>query len=91
MTAAIDRNRAVAKHAKVSVTPSVAVVDRKGAVRYRGRIDNAYADLGKPRQHVTSHDLRDALDAIVAGRPVPKPETQSLGCFIVDPESLRKK
>jgi hypothetical protein len=91
MTAAIDRTRTVAKQARVSVTPSVAVVDRTGAVRYRGRIDNAYADLGKPRQHVTSHELRDALDAIVAGRPVPKPETQALGCFIVDPAVLRKQ
>ena len=91
MTAAVDRTRVVARHVNASVTPSVAVVDRAGAVRYRGRIDNAYADLGKPRRQVTSHDLRDALDAVVAGRPVRTPETQALGCFIVDPESLRNK
>jgi hypothetical protein len=91
MPAAIDRTRTVARQAKVSVTPSVAVVDRSGAVRYRGRIDNAYADLGKPRQQVTSHELRDALDAVVAGRRVPNPETQALGCFIVDPASLKEQ
>ena len=89
MAAAIDRTRAVARHAKVSVTPSVAVVDRAGAVRYRGRINDAYADLGKPRQQVTSHDLRDALDAVIAGRRVSTPETQALGCFIVDPSSIK--
>ena len=59
MTAAVDRTRAVAKRAKATVTPQVVLVDRGGAIRYRGRIDNAYADLGKPRQHVTSHELRD--------------------------------
>jgi hypothetical protein len=26
--------------------------------------------------------LTDALDAILAGKPVPKPETEALGCFI---------
>ena len=91
ITAAVDRTRVVAKRAKATITPQVVVVDRGGAIRYRGRIDNAYADLGKPRQHVTSHDLRVSLDALVAGRPVPAPETEALGCFIVDPASIRRK
>jgi hypothetical protein len=87
--AVADRTRAVASRARATVTPQAVVVDRGGAIRYRGRIDNAYADFGKPRQHVTSHDLRDALDALLAGRPIPRPETEALGCFIVDPASLR--
>jgi hypothetical protein len=91
MTATVDRSRAVAKRARTTVTPSVVLVDRGGAIRYRGRIDNAYADLGKPRQHVTSHDLRVSLDAVLAGKPVPAPETEALGCYITDPASLRRK
>jgi hypothetical protein len=87
--AVVDRARSVASRAKATITPQAVVVDRRGAMRYRGRIDNAFADFGTPRQHVTSHDLRDALDALLAGRPVPNPETQALGCFIVDPASLR--
>jgi hypothetical protein len=51
-------------------------------VKYRGRIDNQYAALGKPRRVVTVHDLRDALDALVAGRPVVHPETEAFGCVI---------
>jgi len=39
---------------------------------------------------VTSHDLRDALDAVLAGGKVPRPETEALGCFITDPALLRK-
>jgi hypothetical protein len=91
IVAAVDRTRVVAKRAKATITPQVVLVDPSGAIRYRGRIDNAYADLGRPRQHVTSHDLRVSLDAMLAGRPVPKPETEALGCYIADPASLRGK
>jgi hypothetical protein len=87
--ATIDRSRALADRARATITPEAVVVDARGAVRYRGRIDNFYASLGKPRQHVTEHDLTDALDAIVAGKPVPKPETEALGCFITRPGPKR--
>jgi hypothetical protein len=90
LPAAVDRDRVIANHAKASVTPTAVVVDDAGAIRYRGRIDNFYAALGRPRQQVTERDLRDALDAVLAGRPVPRPETQAVGCFIVDPALLRK-
>jgi hypothetical protein len=89
-TATVDRTRVVAKRARATVTPSVVLVDRAGTIRYRGRIDNGYAELGKPRQHVTSHDLRASLDALLGGRQVPTPETEALGCYIADPASLRK-
>jgi hypothetical protein len=58
------------------------VIDSSGTVRYRGRINNFYAALGKPRQQVAVHDLRDALEALMAGRPILNPETEALGCFI---------
>jgi hypothetical protein len=87
---AIDRDRRAATAAKATITPQAVVTDRAGTIRYRGRIDNLYAALGKTRQQVTSHDLRDALEALLAGRPVPNPETQAIGCFIVDPSVVRK-
>ena len=80
--AVIDRDGTVARQARASVTPEVVVVDFAAKVRYRGRIDNFYAALGQPRQQATVHDLRDALDAIVARRTVTTPETEALGCFI---------
>lgn len=88
--AAVDRSRTIAKQARASITPQAVVIDRAGTIRYRGRIDNFYAALGRPRQQVTEHDLRNALDAVLAGRPVPKVETEALGCYIVDPAMLRK-
>jgi len=89
-TAVVDRNRVAAAHAKASITPQAFVIDRSGEIRYRGRIDNLYAALGKTRQQITSHDLRDALDAVLAGGKVQHPETEALGCFITDPALLRK-
>jgi thiol-disulfide isomerase/thioredoxin len=90
MPAVIDSNRKIANRAKATVTPEAVVIDAKGDIRYRGRIDNFYAALGKARQQVTAHDLRDALDAVLAGRPVPNPETKALGCYIVPPDILKK-
>jgi len=82
MTAVIDGDRAIARRAKATVTPQAVVIGRGGIVRYRGRIDNQYAALGKPRRVVTMHDVRDALDAVIAGRAVAHPETEAFGCFI---------
>lgn len=89
VAAAVDAKRAVANRAAATVTPQVVVVDKKGDIRYRGRIDNFYAALGKPRQQVTVHDLTDALNAVLAGKTVPNRETKALGCYIVDPDVLR--
>ena len=88
--AAIDRERTAARFAKATITPQAVVIDRAGAIRYRGRIDNLYAALGKTRQQVTSHDLRDGLDAVLSGRRVRNPETDAVGCYITDPALLRK-
>ena len=89
MPAALDEDRAAARVVRASITPTAVVVDRRGDIRYRGRIDNLYAALGKTRQQITSHDLRDALDAVLAGRPVPRRDTEPIGCFITDPALLR--
>jgi hypothetical protein len=87
--AAIDRARDIASRARVTVTPSAVVVDRAGEIRYRGRIDNFYAAFGTSRRHVTERHLRDALDAVLARRPVRHANTEAIGCYIVDPRSLR--
>ena len=86
----VDRRHQLVKATGVTVTPEVAVVDRTGKVVYRGRIDDSFAALGQPRRPVKDADLRNALDAVVAGKPVEKPETKALGCFIGDFVSSRK-
>ena len=82
MPAVIDTTHAVAAAARATVTPQAVVVVAGGEVEYRGRIDNRYEQLGRERRVVTVRDLRDALDAVLTGRPVARPATEPVGCFI---------
>jgi peroxiredoxin len=59
-------------------TPEVFVVGKDGKLLYHGRIDENYEDASK----VTSPDLKNALDALLAGQPVAKAETKAFGCTI---------
>ncbi len=58
-------------------TPHAFVFDQDRKLRYVGRID----DSERP-QYVKTRDLRDALDALLAGRQVPVAKTKSFGCSI---------
>jgi len=80
--AIIDHGHAIARRAKATITPQAVVVTPAGVIKYRGRIDDRYVALGQQRRVVTSHDLRDAIDAVIAGKPVPRAETEAVGCFI---------
>jgi hypothetical protein len=88
--AAQDVDGSLAARVGATMTPEVAVIDRRGGVRYLGRIDNKYAALGRPRRAVTEHDLEGALDAVLSGRDVAASRTQAIGCFIVPPAMRRK-
>jgi peroxiredoxin len=57
-------------------TPHVFVFDRQRKLRYVGRIDNS--DV----KQVTSHDTRNAIDALLAGEPVPVEKTKVFGCSV---------
>ena len=76
-----DERHELARRMGATITPE-AVVTRGGAVVYRGRIDDRYYDLGKWKFQPTTHDLRDALDDVLAGRPVRVAETKAIGCSI---------
>jgi peroxiredoxin len=58
-------------------TPHVFVFDKDRKLRYRGRIDDS-----KEASKVTSHDLRNALDDLLAGRNVRTADTRPFGCSI---------
>jgi hypothetical protein len=87
----VDRKHELVKMTGVTITPEVAVVNAAGQVVYRGRIDNSFAALGQQRRTATEHDLRDALDATLAGKPAPHPETKALGCYIPDLKFLGRE
>ena len=78
----VDRQHALVKATGAEVTPTAVIVRPDASIAYRGRIDNFYADFGKPRRMVTEHDLRDTLEAVLEGKPVARPETKPVGCYI---------
>ena len=59
------------------VTPETFVLDATGAIRYHGSIDDSQ-EIGR----VTTQRLRNALDAVMAGRTLEQPETKAFGCTI---------
>jgi hypothetical protein len=86
MRALRDPDHALARFVHATVTPE-AVVLSGGRVVYRGRIDDRYVEVGLERPEPTVRDLDDALTDVLAGRPVRRPVTEAIGCFIAD--SLR--
>ena len=77
----LDGRHALVRLADATVAPEAVVFGRKGNVLYRGRIDNRYATLATQRSEATEHDLRDALDAIAAGKSVTH-QPPPVGCAI---------
>ncbi len=84
LPALLDPHRRLANLAKIQVVPSVAVFEPNGALVYRGRIDDRFAQLGVERPQALHHDLEDALEAVSAHRPVTVRETQAVGCYLPD-------
>ena len=78
----LDPKQVLVRLAGATATPEAAVLSRDGNVLYLGRIDNRVADFDKRRPAATESDLRDALDAVLAGKPVAHPRTDVVGCGI---------
>ncbi|HEX4414925.1 MAG TPA: redoxin family protein [Lacipirellulaceae bacterium] len=79
-----DMKHELATATGATVTPEAVVFDRDWKVVYRGRINNMFEDIGKSRDKATTHELRDAIDATLAGRAIAEPETKAIGCYIDD-------
>jgi hypothetical protein len=67
-----------------TVMPEAAVFDAGRRLRYLGRIDDRYISAGRARPAPTRRDLEEALDSILAERPVSVDRTQAIGCLIAD-------
>jgi len=74
-----DDTQGVAKAYGAACTPDFYVFDKSQKLVYRGQMDESRPDSGKP---VTGKDLRAALDAVLAGKPVSPDQKPSLGCNI---------
>jgi peroxiredoxin len=77
----MDRNQKIGEALGITRTAEVFVVDPKTwKLKYHGPIDDR---LSYEKQHpVQHHYLTDALDAVLAGKPVAVAEANSPGCLI---------
>jgi hypothetical protein len=73
----VDADQRVAKAYGATCTFHAFVLDRQRQVRYEGRFDDS-----RIPERVTSHDLVDALDDLLAGRDVRVPVTRPFGCSL---------
>ena len=69
----------MAKAYGAECTPDFFVFDTTNALVYRGQLDASRPDSGTKADGA---DLRAALDALIAGRPVPQDQVPSIGCGI---------
>jgi peroxiredoxin len=74
-----DESQEVAKAYRAACTPDFYVFDKRRALAYRGQMD---ASRPGNTIRVTGKDLRAALDAVLAGEPVPQDQRPSMGCNI---------
>jgi len=72
-----DDGNKIADRLGATRTPEVYLLDAKGKLAYHGRIDNSQKAEG-----ITSNDLRDALDQVIAGKAVTKTDGAAFGCSI---------
>jgi hypothetical protein len=74
-----DEAQTAARAYRAACTPDFFLFDGDRRLVYRGQLDASRPGNGLP---VTGADLRAAVDAVLAGRPVPEDQRPSLGCNI---------
>jgi peroxiredoxin len=72
-----DAGNQVADRFDAQVTPEAYLLDASGKLVYHGRIDNS-----RTGYLITSSELRDAVEAVLAGKPVEKAGAKAFGCSI---------
>ena len=72
-----DDGNKIADRLGANHTPEAYVIDASGKLVYHGRIDNTLNTA-----NITSNDLREALDSLLAGKPIQKTTSVAFGCSI---------
>ncbi len=73
-----DKTQRVARSYGAEYTPEVFVLNSRFEVRYIGRVDDNWQNPDK----VKTHDLRNAINAVLAHKKVENPVTHAIGCTI---------
>jgi peroxiredoxin len=72
-----DKGSRIADRFDAQVTPETYLLDASGKLVYHGPIDNS-----RSGDSITTNFLRDAIEAVLAGKPVQKSEAKAFGCSI---------
>ena len=78
----LDPELKLARHAGATRVPEAAVFSPAGELLYRGRIDDRAVRPGVTRPEPQRHDLRLALEAVLAGRQPDPKFTEAVGCYL---------
>lgn len=77
-----DPEKKLRRLAHATISPEAAVFSPDGTLRYHGRIDDTYYELGRRRLKPTTRDLRSVLDAIDSGKALRAKSTKPIGCIL---------
>ncbi len=78
----LDAAQQLTRQLQATLTPEAVLVDATGKVFYRGRINDLYLGPTKRQRAATTNDLREAITALLAGKPAPQPQEPAQGCKI---------
>jgi len=81
-----DPRHVLVKESQAQITPEAAVFAANGKLIYHGRIDDLYVDMTRARTAATTHDLDDAIQAALSGKPLTIQTKPAVGCYISDLE-----
>ena len=73
-----DEDQSIAKAYKAQCTPDIYMFDKSRQLVYHGQIDDNWKD----KSNITKHDLRDAINASLAGVLISKNQSPTIGCSI---------
>jgi peroxiredoxin len=73
-----DDDQQVAKLFGAQCTPEFFLFDSERTLRYHGKFDDNWKDPNG----VTNHDLKNAVQTLLAGKEIEKPENMAIGCSI---------
>ena len=80
-----DADLKVARSLGAKTVPEVFVLDADAVLRYRGRIDDRYAERLVLKKNFTRNDLRETLEALGTGKQIEQSVTPAVGCPIFFP------
>lgn len=76
-----DASGTLAQCLQPTHVPEAFVISPQDELLYRGRIDDWFAAVGKPRAKAKHHDFHDAIETVLSGKETAFYKTEPIGCY----------